>query len=129
MYIPIKFRLLSGSMSSTATSGKKQVNDYLDREDIDPMKSSRTGLRMSYETRLARYADVSTNLALLSDQQLRERVKNAAILGTGIGGTSVLMQIEDTSTFVKIIPLTELEKRTENVMLLLLKLSGHKLPV
>lgn len=82
------------------------------------MKSSPTGLRMcmSYETRLARYADMSTNLALLSNQRLRERVESASILGTGIGGTSVLMQLEDTSIFVKIIPLTELEKRTENVM-------------
>lgn len=59
---------------------------------------------------------MSTNLALLSNQRLRERVESASILGTGIGGTSVLMQLEDTSIFVKIIPLTELEKRTENVM-------------
>jgi serine/threonine protein kinase len=80
------------------------------------MKSSPTGLRMSYETRLARYADVSTNLAMLSNQRLRERVESASILGTGIGGTSLLMQLEDTSIFVKIIPLTELEKRAENVM-------------
>lgn len=80
------------------------------------MKSSLTGLGMSHETRLARYADVSTNLALLSNQRLRERVECATILSTGIGGTSVLMQLEDTSVFVKIIPLTELEQRTEHVM-------------
>ena len=71
---------------------------------------------MSYDTRLSRYADVSTALALLGDGRLRERLENAPILRTGIGGTTALMQIEDTSIFVKIVPLTELEKRTQNVM-------------
>ncbi|KPV44826.1 protein kinase domain-containing protein [Alicyclobacillus ferrooxydans] len=71
---------------------------------------------MSYETRLARYAHVSTTLALLSHQRLGERLDSASILGTGIGGTSGLMQLENTPIFVKIIPLTELEKRTQNVM-------------
>ncbi|WP_274434020.1 protein kinase family protein [Alicyclobacillus sp. ALC3] len=71
---------------------------------------------MSYPNRLDRYANVSTNLALLSNQRLRESVESASILGTGIGGTSAIMQLEATSIFAKIIPLTELEKRTENVM-------------
>lgn len=43
-------------------------------------------------------------------------MEDASILGTGIGGTTALMQLEDTSIFVKIVPLTELEKRTQNVM-------------
>ena len=71
------------------------------------MKSSSTGLCMSYDIRVARYADVSTTLALLSSQRLRERLENASILRTGIGGTTALMQLEDTSIFVKIVPLTE----------------------
>ena len=66
---------------------------------------------MSHESRLASYADVSTILTLLSDQRLRERVEDASILGTGIGATTALMQLEDTSVFVKIVPLTELENR------------------
>jgi len=71
---------------------------------------------MSHETRLARYADVSTALALLSDERLRERVEEAEVLSTGIGGTTSFIQLEDTSVFVKIVPLTELEKRTQNIM-------------
>jgi hypothetical protein len=80
------------------------------------MESSRARPCMSYETRLSHYTDASTNLALLSNQQLRERLENASILGTGIGGTTAVMRLEDTSIFVKIIPLTELEKRAHNVM-------------
>lgn len=80
------------------------------------MKSSPTELDVSHETRLASYAAVTTALSLLSEEQLRERVENATVMGTGIGGTTALLQLEDTAVFVKIIPLTELERRTLNVM-------------
>ncbi|AZN41359.1 protein kinase domain-containing protein [Paenibacillus albus] len=80
------------------------------------MKLSRTELYVSHETRLASYAAVSTALSLLSDEQLRERVENAQIVGIGIGGSTALLQLEDRPIFAKIIPLTELESRTPNVM-------------
>lgn len=72
---------------------------------------------VSYDTRLTRYASVSTALSLQSDERLRDQLKEATILGTGIGGTTALLHLlEDTSVFVKIIPISELEKRTENFM-------------
>ncbi len=71
---------------------------------------------LSHQTRIARYADVSTALALLSDEQLRELVKQAVVLDSGIGGATALLRLEDTLVFVKIVPLTELERRPENVM-------------
>lgn len=80
------------------------------------MKSSSKEFYVSHDIRLSRYSTVSNALSLLSDEQLRERVKNAAILNTGIGGSKTLMQIEDTPIFVKMVPLTELERCTENVM-------------
>lgn len=80
------------------------------------MKSSPTELYVSHQTRLERYADVSTALALLSDKRLREQVEDATVLSTGIGGTTALLQLEDTSIFVKIVPLTELERSAQNVM-------------
>lgn len=80
------------------------------------MKSSPTEQYVSHETRVSSYAAMSTALSLLSDVQLRERVENATVMGTGIGGTSALLQLEDTPVFVKIIPLTKLESITPNVM-------------
>lgn len=43
-------------------------------------------------------------------------MEGAAVLGTGIGGATALLQLEDTSIFVKIVPLTKLERWPENVM-------------
>ncbi|MCC3373689.1 protein kinase family protein [Cohnella sp. REN36] len=80
------------------------------------MRSSLHGLDVSHETRLSRYADVSTALSLLSDEQLRERVDDATVLGTDIGGTTALLQLDNTSIFVKMIPIAELERRKENMM-------------
>ena len=81
-----------------------------------PVESSLAGLCMSYDARLARYTDMSTSLALLSDLRLRERLEHASILRTAIGGTTALMQIDNVPIFVKIVPLSELEKRPENLM-------------
>ena len=80
------------------------------------MNSSPKEFYVSHDTRLARYAAVSTALTLLSDEELCERVKDATGLNTGIGGTTALMQVEETPIFVKIIPLTEKERHTENAM-------------
>lgn len=60
--------------------------------------------------RLDQYSAVSTALAPLSDRQLSELLDNAKPLGSGIGGTSVLLDVEGTPVFVKRVPLTETEK-------------------
>lgn len=71
---------------------------------------------MAYEARLARYMIVSTSLALLSDRRLGLLVEEAQHIGSGIGGTSVLLDIEGTPVFAKGIPLTDLERLPEKSM-------------
>src|SRR5882757_1300820 len=70
---------------------------------------------MSREARLATHSAVSTSLALRSDHQLRDLVEAAVPLGSGIGGRSVLLEVDGTPVFVKRIPLTDLERRPEHI--------------
>jgi hypothetical protein len=70
---------------------------------------------MSHGARVVRYSDVSTALALLSDHQLGRLVDAAAAIGSGVGGTSALLDVADASVFVKRIPLTDLERAPDNV--------------
>ena len=70
---------------------------------------------MSRSARLAAHSAVSTALALCSDFELRDLVDAAEPLGSGIGGTSALLDIEGTPVFVKRVPLTDLERQPENV--------------
>jgi hypothetical protein len=51
---------------------------------------------------------------LCSDRELRELVDAAAPLGSGIGGTSALLDVAGTPVFVKRVPLTDLERLPEN---------------
>jgi hypothetical protein len=71
---------------------------------------------MSHGARLVRYGDVSTALALLSDRQLGRLVDAAQAIGSGIGGTSALLDIAGAPVFVKRIPLTDVERRSQNLM-------------
>jgi hypothetical protein len=66
--------------------------------------------------RLARYAAVSSALALLSDRRLGALVDGAPEWGASIGGTSAVVYVEGEPVFVKRIPLTDLERRPESVM-------------
>jgi hypothetical protein len=66
--------------------------------------------------RIDRYAAASRALARLSDRALRDVVDEASVIGSGIGGTSMLLTVADTPVFVKCIPLTDLERRPDNVM-------------
>jgi hypothetical protein len=66
--------------------------------------------------RLDRYATVAGALALLSDRRLAALVEGAELLGTGIGGTSSRLHVDGIPVFVKRVPLTDLERRPENVM-------------
>ncbi|GAB2915724.1 protein kinase family protein [Streptomyces mayteni] len=70
---------------------------------------------MSRAARLAGYGAVSTALALHGDRALRELVDAGTPLGSGIGGKAVLVEVDGTPVFVKRIPLTDLERRPENV--------------
>jgi hypothetical protein len=64
--------------------------------------------------RLLAYRTASTRLSLLSDRQLGEAVAAADPLGFGIGGRSAELDIDGTRVFVKRIPLTDVETRSEN---------------
>jgi hypothetical protein len=71
---------------------------------------------MSPGERVSRYSDVSSALALRSDRQLGELVEQAQVLGSGIGGTSVVLDVDGVAVFAKRVPLTDLERRGDNVM-------------
>ena len=70
---------------------------------------------MSRGARLAAHGAVSTALSLYSDRALRELVDAATPFGSGIGGRTVLLDVDGTPVFVKQVRLTELELRPENV--------------
>lgn len=70
---------------------------------------------MSRGARLAAHGAVSTSLALCSDRKLHELVDAATSIGSGIGGKTVLLEVDGTSVFVKQIRLTDLERWPENV--------------
>lgn len=71
---------------------------------------------MSRAARLANYATASTRLAGLGDRQLSELVEQASPMGSGMGGTSARLEIDGVPVFVKYVPLTDLERRPENVL-------------
>lgn len=66
------------------------------------------------DERCATYNAVSTQLELLNDEHLAELIKSAIPIGTSIGGTTALLQINDKKVFVKKIRITDLERQHEN---------------
>ncbi|WP_330238636.1 protein kinase family protein [Streptomyces sp. NBC_00525] len=70
---------------------------------------------LSHDARLTAHGAVSTSLALCSDRALLELMDTAVPLGTGIGGKCALLEIAGTPTFVKRVPLTDLERQPEHV--------------
>ncbi|GAA2280446.1 hypothetical protein GCM10010430_78030 [Kitasatospora cystarginea] len=68
-----------------------------------------------YAARLDAYGTVATSLSLLSDRRLGEAVATASPLGSGIGGRSAELDVDGTRVFVKRVPLTDVETRSENV--------------
>ncbi|HEY2058621.1 MAG TPA: hypothetical protein VGH57_09660 [Amycolatopsis sp.] len=54
-------------------------------------------------------------LARCSDLELRDLVEAAEPVGSGIGGTTALLDVGGTPVFVKRVPLTDLERQPENV--------------
>lgn len=79
------------------------------------MKAAVESFDASRGARLAAYSAVSTSLALRSDRELRELVDTATPMGSGIGGTSALLEVGGIPVFVKRVPLTDLERQPENV--------------
>ncbi|MFJ2217250.1 protein kinase family protein [Streptomyces sp. NPDC101062] len=69
----------------------------------------------SHGARLTTHGAVSTSLARYGDRALRDLVDTAEPLGSGIGGTSALLEIAGTPVFVKRVPLTDLERRPDGV--------------
>ncbi len=70
----------------------------------------------THPARVLRHRNVLAELAGISDLALRDLILDAPALRSGIGGESTLLHIDDTPVFVKRIPLTETERRSENVM-------------
>ncbi|MFE7838675.1 protein kinase family protein [Streptomyces sp. NPDC057474] len=70
---------------------------------------------MSRAARLTAHSAVSSALALYSDRALAELLDRAAPIGSGIGGTSALLEVDGTPVFVKRVPLTDLERRPVHV--------------
>jgi len=68
------------------------------------------------EKRRAIYSTVSAKLSSLSDQRLTDIVNNSTPIGTSIGGTSALLEIDDQKIFVKKIRITDIERKPENIM-------------
>ena len=66
--------------------------------------------------RIKQYSKVSTNLACLSNEKLKQILANSKPMHEGIGGKSGLISIDDTPVFVKKVPLTDLEQLDQNFM-------------
>lgn len=70
---------------------------------------------MAPPSRLVAHSDIATSLALLSDHELAELVQTGTPLGTSVGGRSALVEVGGRRVFVKRMPLTDVERRPENV--------------
>lgn len=66
--------------------------------------------------RIKLYSQISTSLACLSNEKLKQILANANPMHEGIGGKSALISIDDTPVFVKKVPLTDLEQLPQNFM-------------
>lgn len=62
------------------------------------------------------YGQISTSLACLSNEKLKQILADAKPMHEGIGGKSALIFIDDTPVFVKKVPLTDLEQLDQNFM-------------
>ncbi|WP_129842929.1 protein kinase family protein [Streptomyces sp. RFCAC02] len=70
---------------------------------------------MTRSARLAAHGAVSTSLALCGDRRLRELLDAATPVGSGIGGQTLLLDIDGTPVFVKQIRVTDPERRPQHV--------------
>ncbi|MBX9585944.1 MAG: protein kinase family protein [Gammaproteobacteria bacterium] len=66
--------------------------------------------------RIKLYGQISTSLACLSKEKLKQILADAKPMHEGIGGKSTLISVDDIPVFVKKIPLTDLEQLPQNFM-------------
>jgi thiamine kinase-like enzyme len=66
--------------------------------------------------RIKLYGQISTSLAALSNEKLKQILTNGKPMHEGIGGKSALISIDDTPVFVKKLPLTDLEQLPQHFM-------------
>lgn len=71
---------------------------------------------MKIKQRIATYNTIATKLALLSNKQLLELLEQGRTVGTSIGGTTVLLDIDGKHVFIKKIRLTDIERQPDNFM-------------
>ncbi len=69
-----------------------------------------------FQRRIKQYNTVSTSLACLSNERLKQILADAKPMHEGIGGKSALISIDEIPVFVKKVPLTDLEQLPQNVM-------------
>ncbi|MQY14746.1 hypothetical protein SRB5_49220 [Streptomyces sp. RB5] len=74
-----------------------------------------TGSAPGRAARLAAHRAVAASLTGSGDGALADLLDTAVPLGSGIGGTSALLEVAGTPVFVKRVPLTDLERRPEHV--------------
>ena len=65
--------------------------------------------------RQRRAAKVQNRLAVMTEAQLVDLIAEGEALGTGIGGARSLVVLDGVSLFVKLVPLTDLERLPANV--------------
>lgn len=90
---------------ASATTGKQAA-------PVDHRAEDRA---MPHAARLTAHTDLVTSLSLLSDHELAALVASGTPLGTGFGGRAALVEVDGSPVFVKQVPLTDLERRPENV--------------
>ena len=66
--------------------------------------------------RIKQHSKVSTSLACLSNEKLKQILADSKPMHEGIGGKSALIAIDDTHVFVKKVPLTDLEQLPQHFM-------------
>ncbi|MCX7116343.1 MAG: hypothetical protein NTW94_00215 [Legionellales bacterium] len=66
--------------------------------------------------RIKLYSQISTSLSCLSNEKLKQILADAKPMHEGIGGKSALISIDDTSVFVKKVPLTDIEQLPQHFM-------------
>jgi len=71
---------------------------------------------MNNTARIKQYSKVSTSLACLNQEKLKQILANAKPMHEGIGGKSALVSIDNTPVFVKKVPLTDLEQLPQHFM-------------
>jgi hypothetical protein len=66
--------------------------------------------------RIKKYSKAAAQLSSLSDKSIAELLGKSEPMHAGIGGKSVLLTLDEINIFVKKVPLTDLERKPENIL-------------